>query len=304
MNLKAYGMALTTIIIWGSTFAAIRSSLHGGYTAGHLVLFRYLVASLIFLLYALLPGVTFRLPNKKDAFKILLLGWIGISIYHTGVTFGELTVTAGTAGMFIGSAPVFTALIAVIILKERLGISGWIGLSIGFIGIIIITLGTSGPNFEISPGVWLLLMSACAASVFFVFQKPLLKRYRPIELTAYFTWAGTLPFLLFSPGFFQTVQEATMEATMSAIYVGIFPAAIAYVTWSIALSIGNASSVTSMMYLEPAIAILTAWVWLNEWPSTLSIVGGFVAIGGVIIVNSFNAKQFKVQKKLNEYESY
>ncbi|MFP3381792.1 EamA family transporter, partial [Bacillus sp. SIMBA_069] len=76
--------------------------------------------------------------------------------------------------------------------------------------------------------------------VFFVFQKPLFSRYNPIELTAYFTWIGTIPFFIFFPGLFQEIQQATMEGHLSAIFVGIFPAAIGYVTWAIALSLGKA----------------------------------------------------------------
>lgn len=297
MNAKAFYMALITIIIWGSTFAAIRAGLHGGYSAGHLVLVRYVIASVIFILYALWPGVKFRLPKKEDLPRLLMLGWIGISIYHIGVTFGEQTVSAGTAGMLIGAAPVFTALIAVLVLKERLGGYGWLGLAIGMAGVVLITLGSSGSTFTISKGSLFVLMAAVATSIFFVFQKPFLKRYTAIELTAYVTWAGTLPFFWFSPGVLDSIQHATVEANLSAIYVGIFPAAIAYVTWAIALSSGNASSVASMMYLEPAVAILTAWLWLKEWPSTLSLVGGLVAISGVLVVNGFNRKPIADKKK-------
>lgn len=290
-------MALITVIIWGSAFAAIRASLHGGYSAGHLVLVRYLIASGLFILYALWPGSKFRLPQKEDLIRIFILGWIGISIYHIGVTFGELTISAGTAGMLIGSAPIFTAIIAVLVLKERLSSIGWIGLGVGFTGIICITLGSAGPSLTFSKGAFLVLMSAVATSTFFVFQKQLLTRYNPIELTAYFTWAGTLPFFLFSPGLFTSIQNATIEANLSALYVGIFPAAIAYVTWAIALSSGNASSVTSMMYLEPAIAIFVAWIWLNEWPTTLSLIGGIIALSGVLIVNGLDRKRHGISKK-------
>ncbi|QHA93135.1 DMT family transporter [Bacillus sp. N1-1] len=297
MNSKVFFLAFITIVIWGSTFAAIRASLHGGYSSGHLVLVRYLIASSAFIMYALWPGVKFKLPKRRDIPGIIALGWVGISIYHIGVTFGEQTISAGTTGMLIGSAPVFTALIAVLVLHEKLGTFGWIGLGIGFIGIILITLGTSGPAFEISSGALLVLMAAIATSFFFVFQKPYFKRYKPIELAAYFTWAGTLPFFWFTPGVLQSIQGATLEANLSAIYVGIFPAAIAYVTWSTALSLGNASSVTSMMYLEPAIAIFIAWIWLNEWPSTLSLIGGVVAIAGVIVVNGLGSRQHRIRSK-------
>ncbi|MGG3891350.1 DMT family transporter [Metabacillus fastidiosus] len=294
MNKKVFLLAFITIIIWGSTFAAIRASLQGGYSAGHLVLIRFLIASSIFLIYALWPGVQFQLPKKEDVIKILALGWVGITIYHIGVTFGELTVEAGPAGMIIGSAPVFTSLIAVIVLKEKLGLFGWAGLFVGFIGIILITIGTTGQSFHISEGALFMLLAAVAASVFFVFQKPLFSRYKPIELTAYFTWAGTLPFFIFFPGIFEDIQHATIEAHLSALYVGIFPAAIAYAMWATALSLGKASSVTSMMYVEPVIAIFVAWLWLREWPSALSLIGGIIAISGVIIVNWLGSRKSHV----------
>lgn len=295
MNSKAFIMALVSVLIWGSSFAAIRVGFRGGYSAGHFVLIRYLIASAAFVIYALWPGVKFRLPKKQDLLKILILGWIGISIYHLGVTFGEKTVSAGTTGMLIGSGPIFTALLAVLILKERMSKFSWAGLVIGFIGIVTITLGTSGPSLSINKGVFFILLAALATSVLFVYQKPLYKDYTSMELTAYFTWAGTLPFLLFFPGFFQDIQHATMEANLSAVYIGIFPTAIGYATWGIALSLGKASSVSSLLYLEPVVAIIVAWAWLHEWPHFLSIIGGVIAISGVLVIN---IKKEKKTKKL------
>lgn len=289
MNKKAFLLALFTVMIWASSFSGVRISLQGGYTSGHLVLMRFLIASSIFIVYALLPNTKFRLPAKEDMSKILLLGFVGISIYHFGITFGEQTVSAGTASMFVGSAPIFTSLISVIFLKERLSKTGWIGLLAGFIGILLITLGTS-ESFTISIGALLVLTAAIATSFFFVFQKPLLLKYRPVELTAYVTWAGTLPFFIFLPGFFETVGNASLSANISAIYVGIFPAAIGYVTWATALSLAKASSVSSLMYAEPVVAIIIAWITLNELPSGLSIFGGFIAISSVIIVGWFERK--------------
>src|SRR3954462_9066985 len=124
MNKKTFMMAMITVIIWGSAFAAIRASLQGGYSSGHLVLFRYLIASVSFVLYALIPGVRFRLPAKKDWIRILILGWIGISTYHIGVTFGSQTFSAGTAAMLVASSPIFTTLLAMFVLKERLEVMG------------------------------------------------------------------------------------------------------------------------------------------------------------------------------------
>lgn len=291
MNKKALILAAITVFIWGSSFASISASLHGGYSAGHLILIRFIIASIIFAVIAFLPGISFQLPKKEDLFKIALLGWIGISVYHICVTFGQLTITAGTAGMLIGSAPIFTTIIAVLVLKERLGTIGWFGLAFGFVGILLIGIGTGDSLFNISPGVFLVIIAAIATSLFFVYQKSLLLKYNPIELTAYFTWAGTIPFLVFAPGLLQDIQHATLEANLAAIYIGVFPTAIAYLMWAIALSISKASSISSLLYAEPVIAIVVAWLWLGELPAVLSIVGGFIAILGVLIVHLYGKRR-------------
>ena len=299
MNKKSFLLAVFTVLIWGSSFSAIRVSLHGGYTSGHLVLMRFLVASSVFVLYALWPTTRLRLPKREDAFKIMLLGFVGISIYHLGITFGEQTVSAGTTSMFVGSAPIFTSLISVVFLKERLSKTGWIGLLVGFIGITLITVGSTDSSFTLTGGAVLILIAAIATSFFFVFQKPFLLIYKPVELTAYVTWAGTIPFFIFSPDFFDTVRHASTAANMSAIYVGIFPAAIAYVTWATALSLGKASSVSSVMYAEPVVAIVVAWFVLNELPSKLSVLGGFIAISSVIVVSLLEKRNISKKIKID-----
>lgn len=289
MNLKALILALITVFIWGSTFAANSVGLQGGYPAGHLVLVRFIIASILFIIIALLPNVKFRLPAKEDLLKIFFLGVLGISVYHICNTFGQVTVSAGTAGLLIGSGPIFTTLFAMCFLKEQLGKVGWFGLGFGLLGIVIISIG-SGDSFGISPRVILILLAAVATSLFFVFQKPLFKKYTAIELTAYFTWAGTIPFFVYTPGLLDTVQNASVEANITTIYIGIFPTAIAYLTWAIALSMSSASSISSVLYLEPVIAIIVAWIWISELPTMISITGGIIAISGVIIVNFFGKR--------------
>ncbi len=303
MDRKTFFVAFFTVIIWGSGFAAIKASILGGYSSGHLVLVRFLIASVVFLIYALFTRTTFKLPYKSDVLRIVVLGLIGITIYHLGVTFGQQTVTAGTTAMIIGAAPVFTTLIAVFILKEKMEWFGWVGLGVGFIGITLITIGSSpGETFVLSKGIIIVIISAIAASFFFVYQKPLFQRYGPIELTAYFTWSGTIPMFIFLPGLWDNIQKATLEANLSAIYVGIFPAAICYAAWAIASSRGDISKLAPMLYLEPVFAVLIAWLWLSELPSLLSIIGGFIAVSSVAVVNIIGQRvrqrEYKVEDNL------
>ena len=66
----------------GSTQAMIRAGLEG-LEPGHLVLLRFLVAGALLLLYALLRGLP--PPRREDLPRLFLLGFLGITVYHTAL---------------------------------------------------------------------------------------------------------------------------------------------------------------------------------------------------------------------------
>jgi len=119
-----------TLIFWASAFAGIRVGLKA-YSPENLVLFRFLTASIVLSVYAIITRMP--LPEKKDLPAIFFLGFIGITVYHLALTFGELKVTAGSASLLIASAPIFTAILAMLILKEKIKPWGWVGILISFL---------------------------------------------------------------------------------------------------------------------------------------------------------------------------
>lgn len=280
------------LLLWASAFAGIRAGMRitpaggigaDGYGPGELALLRFGTASAALALYGL--ATRMRLPARSDLPGIGLAGFLGISIYHVALNFGEVTVQAGAASLLISAAPVFTALLSVLFLQERLTRLGWGGILLAFGGVALIAVSGSG-GLHFTPGALLILLSAGVAAAFSILSKKTLRRYAALEFTSYAIWAGTLPMLVFLPGLVRQFRGAAPPATFAVIYLGIFPAAIAYVLWNYALSKMPASLLSSFLYLSPVIASFIAWVWLGEVPALLTILGGGLAILGVVLVQT------------------
>jgi drug/metabolite transporter (DMT)-like permease len=292
LDARALGAVLVTLTFWASAFAGIRAALDGlgtdaGYGPGQLALLRFLVASAVLAVYAIARGI--RTPARRDLPGVLLSGFLGITVYHVALSFGEVTVTAGAASLLIASVPVFTALGATLFLGERLSALGWVGIAISFAGVALIALGEA-EGFAFDPGAFFVLLAAVGSSAYFIVQKPYLRRYSAIEFASYSIWAGTLFMLPFAPGLLRQLPEASTGATLAVVYLGVFPAALAYVSWTYAMSRAPASLVTPFLYGSPVLAIAIAWVWLGEVPTLLSLAGGALAVTGVVILNAIYSR--------------
>ncbi|MFZ1918120.1 MAG: DMT family transporter [Terriglobales bacterium] len=283
-TLLALGFAL---VIWASAFAGIRAGLRA-YAPANLAVLRFLVASAVLAIYA--ATAHFRRPAWRDVPGLILTGAIGITFYNLALNYGETRVTAGAASLLIASTPIWTALAARFWLHEELNAIGWAGVLLSFGGVALIASG-EGQGIRLSPQAFIILAAAITSAIYMILQKRYLARYSALEFTAYSIWSGTFLMLPFAGGLLRSLRAAPLAATGAVLYLGIFPGALAYVAWAYVLSHGAAGRTTTLLYAIPVVAIGIAWIWLNEVPKPVSLAGGVIALGGVVLVNTLGKEK-------------
>lgn len=278
--------ALITILFWASAFAGVRASLTE-FGPGPLALYRFTFASLALGLYALVARIP--PPPLRLLLPVTGVSLIGITGYHLLLNYGQVSVPAGTASLIIATVPIMTALLSLGLGQERLSPLGWLGSLISLGGVMLIVLGR-GQDMNFTAGALLVLASALASALYFVLQRPLLAQVRPLQFTVWSLIAGTLPMLIFAPELLRELPTAPWQAHLTVLYIGLFPAALAYLTWSYAISRVGAAACTNLMYLTPVLASVIAYLWLGELPTRLTLVGGAIALGGVVLVNTLGRR--------------
>lgn len=281
MDLVAIAAIGITVVGWASSFPAIRAGL-AAFGPAELGALRFLVAAVpaAIFLAILRPG----LPKLADAWRFVFGGAVFVALYTTLLNFGELTVSAGAASFIINISPVLTAILAIFVLGERFRLLAWVGTAISFGGVGLIALGEGG-GFSLNQGTLLILGAAVCTTLNTIVQKPLFATHKPLVVAAWNMIIGAAFLAPALPSGFSQVAAADVTSLLSVLWLGMVSSLIAYGSWAVVLSRLPAARASNYLYCVPPVATLIGFLWLGEIPGTLGMIGGVLALLGVVVVN-------------------
>jgi len=281
--------AFLAITFWGASFVATKIALRD--VSPLTVITLRFGLGMVALVRIVAARRQFALPRKSDLGWLIFLGLNGITVHQLLQANGLVTTSATNSGWLLALTPVFTALLAWLILREPFGRLKVLGLALATCGAFLVIsrgqLSRGLLNIPATPGDFLMLVSSPNWALFTVLSKRIVSRMSPALMVTYvmaFGWLAILPLFLGARGWLE-LPRLTAAGWSGILFLGILCSGAAYVFWYDALDAAGASQVAAFLYIEPIVTVIVASALIGEKATWATWIGGAVILIGVWLVN-------------------
>lgn len=271
-------------LIWGSTWLAIKIGL-GSAPPLYAASARFLIAVTILIAIVKIKGLSF----PKGLRNLLSLGRPGIFMYgvsYACVYFGETYINSATAAVLFGSFPFFVAILSNLSLKhERISNLAWLGLVVGFLGVVLISYDSLQTSPNLFLGSMLTVVASFASAYGLILHK---KHHANANIFVAATVQMALGGLLMLPMalIFERLSDfaITSASVGSILYLAVFGTVVAFLGYYWLLTHMKAVTVSMIAFATPLIAILIGEVLAHETLSVFIYIGTAMILGGMLLV--------------------
>ncbi|MCE1253759.1 MAG: EamA family transporter [Anaerolineae bacterium] len=287
-------------LIWGTSFLWIKIAV-AEVSPLVLVGFRTLfgAASLV-IIFVLTRNADFNWKTLRPwlgVFSVVAL--INIAIPFVVISWSEQFISSGIASILNSSVPLFTMLMAPLFLKDdRWTLPKFLGLAIGFIGIVVIFLPELGQGLNQNLiGMAGMLLAALSYALAGIYSRryarglaPQMQSFLQLALASLMVWTVTL---LFDRPLVLPQQPITW---LALLWLGILGSGLAYILFFSLLHAIGPTRTTTVTYIPPLVGVLLGMVFLGESITWMSILGGLLVIFGLVVVNMKELPRLKFEK--------
>lgn len=294
---KAYLAAIGYALIIGLSFMFVKVALTVASPIDTLA-HRFSIAFISILIFMIFTKKRVKI-GKQDIMRILPLALLYPLAFFTFQVLGLAQISSTEAGIIQAAIPVFTLILASVLLKEKSSHLQlfFVGLSVAGV-IFMLSMSNGGANTGNLIGSGLILLSALAVSFYNIFARKLTRQYSLISLTYMMTFCG---FVIFNgvaignhvmnqtlPQFFKPFLYG--DFVIAIVYLGILSSLVTSYLSNYSLSILEASKMSVFSNLATFITILAGVIFLKEAFHLYHLIGGVSIVIGVIGTNYFGNK--------------
>jgi drug/metabolite transporter (DMT)-like permease len=272
--------------LWGTGFYFGKLALRE-MSVGHMVLYRFLFASLGMVPVLLTEGRRARGPKwtGREIRTLLVAATLGIPLQFLLQFAGLARTTVSHASLMVGTMPVLLALGATIFAGERLDWIGWIALVGSTVGAALIVMGGQSGSAGVNGGPSLtgdlmVVASLVIALGWILMNKSLMEVHSPLAVTAYGILSGTAMIVIWVTATEGPPPMAKVSATAwyALAASGILCTATTTALWNWGIHHVPASRAGVFLNIEPA---LGSWLGVQLLGDRL---GPFAWVGGGLIL--------------------
>jgi len=229
--------------------------------------------------------------SRKDFLLFFILALLGIFPGQMLMTWGTRLSLASNAALLMLTLPVSTAVLAVIILHERMTWIRWVSFVVAIVGVLLCSgIDLHGLNFGKGYifGNLLIFLGTLGSSFYNSYGKKVLERYSPMEMLFYSYIAMFIlmtPFVLVQErSVFSHITQFTLRTWIGLILLTIFHNYLSMVLFLKALKVLDAIQAALSNYLITFFGVPIAAIWLGEKLTLMAIVGGLLVLGSTLLV--------------------
>lgn len=276
------------VVFWGSSFSVVKVGLE--YAPPMLFAgLRTLLGGSVMVVAALVWGGNPHI--RRDWPVFLLLSAFNVVFFIGFQTLAILNLPSGTAAVLVYLQPILVGLLAWLILGEALPAAKVVGLVLGFLGIVAVSVeGLSGSISAVG------VMFGAGSAFFWAMGTVFFKRFQG-RVSA--MWAVALPFLIGGVVLttFSRATERWAEVSLTGSlfaslgYAALIGVALAWLIWFTLVQAGEASRVSAYIFFVPLAGIIIGALFLDERLTASLLIGAALIVFGIYLVNRTPTKE-------------
>lgn len=273
---RAHLALFTVNFIYGVNYVVAKGLMPHIIAPSGFILLRVIGATVLFwMVRALKP----QRVDLADMVRLLLCAVFGVALNQLMFFHGLMRTTPINSSLIMVATPVLVLVLSALLIGERVTWSKVVGVVMGTVGALtLIFLKPEGSSQGASMlGDLFILVNATSYGLYLVLVKPLMRKYSAVTVMS---WSFLFGFFMVLPFGWQELAQVNWDMLSGPVlgafvFVVVMVTFVAYLLNTWALGVLDTSVVGSYIYVQPVLAAVFTWLFVQIGPDRSGIPGEY-----------------------------